>query len=125
MLRALERSERRPELMAIGKLVELRRREKGLTIEELRHEANVTESALIDLERGLRLPNTRDVICLLARFLELPADKLLAAAGLNGDPDPALSSAVLRFARQATAPERLSPPEHKALGEVLQVLAAG
>lgn len=124
-LRALERTERRPELMALGKLVELRRREKGLTVEELSRQAHVTETAFIDLERGLRMPNTRDVICLLARVLELPADKLLAATGLNGDPDPLLSSAVLRFARQATAPERLSPPEHKALGDLLQVLAAG
>ena len=99
MLRALERSELQPELMAIGKLVELRRREKGLTIEELRRQANVSETALVDLERGLRLPNTRDVICLLARVLELPADKLLAAAGLNGEPDPTLSLAVLRFAK--------------------------
>jgi transcriptional regulator with XRE-family HTH domain len=124
-LRALERLEHRPELTAIGKLVELRRREKGLTVEELGRLAHVSETALLALECGLRLPNTRDVICLLARVLELPADKLLAAAGLNGDPDPMLSSAVLRFARQATTPERLSPPEHKALGEFLQVLAAG
>ncbi len=83
MFRALERMERRPELMAIGKLVELRRREKGLTVEELCRQADVTETALLDLERGLRLPNTRDVICLLARVLELPTDKLLAASGLN------------------------------------------
>src|SRR5262245_38884404 len=110
-LAALERQDRSAELMALGKLVELRRREKNLTVAELTRRAHVTEGALVDLERGLRMPNTRDVIALLARALELPEDKLLAVAGLAGANDPALSSAALRFAAQARPTERLSPAE--------------
>jgi transcriptional regulator with XRE-family HTH domain len=119
---ALERQERSRELMALGKLIELRRREKGLTVEELTQRTHVTEAALLDLERGIRMPNTRDVIALVARALDLPEAKLRAIAGLNGVPDPTLSSAALRFAAQARPIEPLSPSEQSALGQFLKVL---
>ena len=122
-LAARERSERSPELMALGKLVELRRREKGLTVADLTRQAHVTEAALLDLERGLRLPNTRDVICLVAQVLDLPEEKLLAVAGLNGVADSDLSSAAVRFTAQASPTEQLSPSEQAALGQFLKVLA--
>lgn len=122
-LAALERQERSLELMALGKLIDLRRREKGLTVEELIRKSHVTQSALADLERGLRMPYSRDVICLLARVLELPAEKLLAVAGLNGEADLELGSAVLKIASQARPPEQLSPSEQDALEQLLEVLA--
>lgn len=120
---ALERPERSRELMALGKLIDLRRREKGLTVEELTRQTHVTEAALLDLERGIRAPNTRDVIALVAKVLDLPEEKLRAVAGLNGAPDPALSSAALRFAAQARPAEPLTPSEQSALGQFLKVLA--
>ncbi len=120
---ALERRERHPELKALGKLLELRRREKGLTVEEVARRAEVTAAALEALERGLRLLDTRDVIGAVAKALDLPAEKLLAAAGLNGSPDPELSSAVLRFAAAAQPAGRLSPSEEAALKQILNALA--
>src|SRR5205809_4813913 len=99
------------------------RPEKGLTVEELTRQARVTEAALIDLERGLRVPNTRDIIRLLARPLDLPCEKLLAVAGIGAAPDPGLSSAALRFVSQARPAEMLSPTEQAALGEFQRVLA--
>jgi len=119
---ALERLERSRELMALGRLIDLRRREKGLTVEELTQRAHVTEAALVDLERGIRAPNTRDVIALLAKVLDLPEEKLRAVAGLDGAPDPTLSSAALRFASQARPAEPLTPSEQSALGQFLKVL---
>jgi hypothetical protein len=82
----------------------------------------VTEFALADLERGLVLPNTRDVICLVAKVLELPMDKLLTIAGLNEPADPDLQSAALKFASKAGPPPQLAPSEQAALGEFLEVL---
>ncbi len=120
---AIERNERSPELMALGKLIELRRREKGLTVEALLRLARVTEAALVDLERGLRMPNTRDVISLLATAIDLPCERLLAVAGLHGTPSPKRNSAALRFASRARPVEGLSPAEQAALGEFLKVLA--
>jgi transcriptional regulator with XRE-family HTH domain len=123
-LAALERQERRPELQALGKLVELRRRERGLSVSELLRKADLTEAALAYLEEGVRMPNTRDVIYFVAPVLDLPAEKLLAVAGLTDVADPALSSAALRFAAEANAADRLSPSERLALGEFLKALTA-
>ena len=53
----------------------------------------------------------------------MPEEKLSAVAGLNGKPDPALSSAALRFAAQARPAEPLTPLEQSALGQFLKVLA--
>src|SRR5205809_1969560 len=90
------------------------RPEKGLTVEELTRQARVTEAALIDLERGLRLPNTRDIIRLLARPLDLPCEKLLAVAGIGAALDPGLSSAAsgscLRLARPRCSRRPSRPP---------------
>ncbi|HEV3440170.1 MAG TPA: helix-turn-helix transcriptional regulator [Gemmata sp.] len=122
-LAALKAEDRRPELAAVGKAVELMRRERGLSTEKLALRAHVTEDALFDLERGLRMPNTRDVIRLVCVVLDIPADKLIAAAGLSGSPDPTLTSAAMRLASQAKMPEILSAPEHAALNEFMGAIA--
>src|SRR6516162_8292095 len=90
---ALGQPARSPELLALGKLVELRRREKGSTAAALAHQACVTEAALLNLERGIRLPNTRDVTTLVAQVLDLPAEKLAALVGSQGASDPTLRAA--------------------------------
>jgi transcriptional regulator with XRE-family HTH domain len=122
-LAALEKQERRPELAAIGKVIELRRRERGFTADKLAACAHVTENALFDLERGVRMPNTRDIIRLVSAVLDLPSDKLIEAAGLGRSKDTVLSSAALRLASQAKMPMSLSPPEHAALDEFMGALA--
>jgi transcriptional regulator with XRE-family HTH domain len=119
---ALEKQERRPELAAVGKAIELRRRERGLSPEKLAASSHVTEDALFDLERGLRMPNSRDIIRLVSVVLDLPGEKLIEAAGLGRTADSMLSSAVLRLASQAKIPVSLSPPEHAALDEFMGVL---
>jgi hypothetical protein len=123
-LAALERQERSPELAAVGKVIELRRRAMGLPAEELARQAHVTQGALLDLGQGLRLPNTRDLIILVSRVLDLPGERLVAAVGLGGATDPRLRSAILQCATQAKPPERLSPPENAALAGFMEVLGA-
>ncbi|HKI36820.1 MAG TPA: helix-turn-helix transcriptional regulator [Gemmataceae bacterium] len=122
-LAAQERQERSPELAAVGKMIELRRREKGLSAEDLARQAHMTDDSLFDLERGVRMPNSRDVIVLVAEVLDLPGEKLLMAAGLSGATAPDLSSAALQCAAQAKPPERLSPPENAALVAFMEALA--
>lgn len=120
---ALQRDERLPELAAVGKMIELRRRERGLPVEELARQAHVTEASLFDLERGRRLPNTRYVIVRVAQVIDLPGEKLVAAAGLGGATDAKLSSATVQCAARARPPERLSPPENAALAAFMEALA--
>ena len=116
---------RTAELAAVGKAVELRRRERGLTPEALAREGHVTPEMLDDLERGVRVPNSAAVIRLVSKVLDLPADKLITAGGLGDTADPALQTAAVRFvSRMQQVPEHLSPPEREALTEFIGTLAA-
>ena len=123
-IRAVESQDRRPELAAVGKAVDLRRRERGLTPESLAAQAHVTVEMLFDLERGVRMPNSPSVIRLVSRVLDLPADKLIAAGGLSQVADPALQTAAMRFVGRARPPEPLSPPEREALTQFIGELGA-
>ncbi len=122
-LAALEHQETSPELAAVGILLDLRRRKLSLSVSDLARRAHVAEGELASLGRGLKMPNSRDVIVLLAQALGLPAEKLLAAAGLGGTADPDLRLAAIRCADQARAPVPLSPTEDAALGDFLGALA--
>ena len=120
---AVERQDRRPELAAVGKAVDLRRRERGLTPETLAEQARVTVEMLFDLERGVVMPNSPSVIRLVSRVLDLPADKLIAAGSLSPVAAPDLQTAAMRFVRHAQAPEQLSPREREALTAFIGALA--
>lgn len=122
-LAALERQEGSAELAAVGKVLELRRREKGLSAAELARQAHVTEAALFDLERGVRIPNSKDVIILVAQVLGLPGERLIGAAGLNGTTDRDLGLAALQCADRAKVPAPLSPPENAALAGFMEALS--
>ena len=120
---ALESAAQSLERMALGKLVELRRRQKGLTAEELAKQARVTPAALLNLEHGIRLPNTPDVTALVAPVLDLPAEKLAALAGGRGPLAPAPRAAASQFTAQTRSVVPLSPAEQSALGHFLEALA--
>lgn len=120
---ALECREHRVELAAVGQLLDLRRRELGLEIDELAKRAHVAPESLNDLERGLVMPNSADVIRLVARALNLPGDKLVEAASIDGATDPILSRAALRCADRAKSPNRLYPGEREALTEFIGILS--
>jgi len=121
-LAAWERQDIRPELAAVGKAIDLRRREKGVTSQELASRARVTVESLTEMERGLMMPNSPDIIRLVSKVLELPADKLLIAAGLTETSDATLRAAALRLVHQTKTPESLTPVEQAALTEFIDVL---
>ncbi len=118
----LDRQERLAERAALGKLVELRRREKGLSVAELAAQAKVTIGDVVSIEWGVTGVTTPEVLGALSRLLNLPVEKLLGLAGFNGDSDPAIQDAAVRFAAQASPAEKLSPTEHAALTSFVEVL---
>ena len=120
---ARQKHEILPELAAVGRLIDLRRREQGLSLDELRLRANVSADALDDLNHGLRMPTTVDVIRQLAGILQLPGEKLIDAAGLNGSTGCDLSSAAIRYADLAR-PSELTPHERQALHGFMGALTA-
>lgn len=71
-------------VQAMGRNVREARRARGLSQEELAHEAGMKRSYLSDLERGLRNPTVR-ALGRLANALGMSASELLKEASIGAD----------------------------------------
>lgn len=71
----------------LGRNVRDQRRRRGLSQEELAHDAGMKRSYLSDLERGTRNPTVR-ALGRIATALGIPPEDLLSKSesGLKGDP---------------------------------------
>jgi transcriptional regulator with XRE-family HTH domain len=108
---------------AFAKLVELRRRELRLTVEELAARAEVDTADLVGIELGKAdVPELRTV-AKLAAVLKLPAHKLLELSGLVTPKSARFAEAVVRFAAKSEPVDKLSREEHDALEEFVKFLA--
>jgi transcriptional regulator with XRE-family HTH domain len=111
--------------LALGKLVELRRRERAMTVDRLAAVAGASIGDVVRIERGLVEGLSISVIESVARALDLPSGKL---AQLVEPPSPEvtpLEEAAAQFAARVTEAESLRPTESSALSDFVRVLAAG
>jgi transcriptional regulator with XRE-family HTH domain len=104
-----------------ARLIELARRKKSLSVEQLAEQANVDLSEIVEIERGDSIvPEVRTVFQ-LATVLDLPQERLMEVAGLAA-PRPEVSHAALRFAARSESTAKLTPAESDALEEFVKVL---
>jgi transcriptional regulator with XRE-family HTH domain len=78
---------------ALGQFIRVQRQLAQLSLRELAERARVSNPYLSQVERGLHEPSVR-VLKAIASALGLPAETLLAEAGLLEDDDEAASSAT-------------------------------
>jgi transcriptional regulator with XRE-family HTH domain len=104
-------------MVALGKLVELKRREAGLTIENLASAANLTVRDIVQLERGLDDTVNNDWLASVAGVLQLPPNlaKMLTMSG-------PIQEAAVRFTTQISQSDELKPSERIALSEFVSAL---
>jgi HTH-type transcriptional regulator, competence development regulator len=108
---------------AFAKLIELRRRELRLTVEQLASRAEVETAELVGIELGkVDTPELRTV-AKLATVLKLPAQKLMQLSGLATPKNARFAEAVVRFAAKSEPVDKLSREEHEALEEFVKFLA--
>jgi HTH-type transcriptional regulator, competence development regulator len=108
---------------AFAKLIELRRRELRLTVEQLATRADVDTAELVGIELGnVDTPELRTV-AKLATALKLPAQKLIQLSGLVTPKNARFAEAVVRFAAKSEPVDKLSRGEHEALEEFVKFLA--
>ena len=81
------------QLRALGDFIKAQRQLAELSLRELAARTNVSNPYLSQIERGLHEPSVR-VLKAIASALGLPAETLLAEAGLLEDDDEAASSAT-------------------------------
>lgn len=107
---------------AFVRLLQLLRRERRLSLEQLAQKADVELAELVKIETDESFKPTPRTIHQLAGFLKLPAKKLMALAGLLQIKDYNLQQASVRFAARSEPVEDVTPEEHAALEEYVKFL---
>jgi transcriptional regulator with XRE-family HTH domain len=109
--------------IAFGKFVNLMRRQRGYSMEQLAETAELETSELLAIEDGLHhVPEPRTVYR-LARTFNVPQRRLLQLAGLAAANDTALQREAVRFAARSETLQKLTPEENAALEAFVAVLS--
>ena len=115
--------EREQTRVAFGKLIELMRRRKGWTVEELASEADLDIGDVLLIEDDLAVPPEPRAVYQLAKVFEIPQINLMQVSGLTVPRDPNLRQETVRFAARSQSVEKLSQSEHLALEQFVSVLS--
>jgi transcriptional regulator with XRE-family HTH domain len=106
---------------AFSRLVEYRRRNLELSVEQLAEQADVDLEEIVEIEtKASVVPNVRTVYQ-LATALKLEPGTLMEVVGLTTT-RPQIRSAAVRFAARSESTARLSHDEQEALEEFVKVL---
>jgi len=109
--------------LAFRRLISLRRRDLGLSIEELSQMSGASLLDLIRAERDEDFEPEPRLVYQLARILKLPDAKMMQLAGLSAANEQGFGDIAVRFAARSEPVERLTPTEHEALEEFVKFLA--
>jgi len=107
---------------AFVKLLQLKRRERKLSVEELAIKADLDMAELLRIESDEAYIATPFSVHKLAEFFKLPERPLMALAGLLTVKDAQFQQQALRFAARSEPVEKLSREEHRALEEYVKFL---
>jgi hypothetical protein len=124
---ACELADRRAESpasrLAFRRLIALRRRELGMSFEEVARRSGASLLEVFRAERDDEFDVEPRLVSQLAGALRLPEARMMQLAGLAEAKDPVLGEVAVRFAARSEPVERLSPEEHEALDEFVKFLA--
>jgi transcriptional regulator with XRE-family HTH domain len=107
---------------AFVKLLQLKRRERKLSVEELAAKADLDMAELLRIESDEGYVAAPFSVHKLAEFFKLPERPLMALAGLLKVKDAQFQQQALRFAARSEPVEKLSKEEHRALEEYVKFL---
>lgn len=108
---------------AFAKLIELRRRERRLSVEQLAQRADIDLGEVVSLERGDACKPEPRTVYKLAAVLALPEDTLMQLSGLTEPKDSRFAEEAIRFAARSEPINKLSREEHDALEEFVKFLS--
>lgn len=107
---------------AFGSLINLQRRKRQWTIEELAQQAEIDLDEAVSIEEDPAYRPEPRAVFQLAKVLTLPIKKLLVLSGNAEQANPRLETAAVRFAARSRAVEKLSEAEAAALNEFVAAL---
>lgn len=108
--------------LAFGRFVELMRRKRGWTIQQLADKADIDVGELLVIEKNPQHEAELSTVHGLAKTLEIPAKRLIRMAGLAEERSSRLFDASLRFAASAESTTPLTHEEEIALQTYLKVV---
>lgn len=109
--------------IAFGRFVNLMRRRRGLSMEELAQVADLDASELLVIEDDLHyVPEPRTVFKLATTF-EVSQQRLMQLAGLAAANDASFRQEAVRFAARSEAVHKLTREESSALEAFVAVLS--
>jgi transcriptional regulator with XRE-family HTH domain len=109
--------------IAFGRFVQLMRRKRGLTLEDLETKADIDLGELVSIEEGIpHVPEPR-TIYQLAQFFKVPSKGLLQLSGLSKARDARFEHEAVRFAARSESVEKLTDEEAAALERFIAVLS--
>jgi len=107
---------------AFIRLLQLARRDRRLTLEQLSDKLDVELGELVGLETDEHYSPQPRTVKKIAEFLNVPAEKLFVLSGLTRAKDAHFEEAALRFAARSQPTEELSDEEHQALQDYVKFL---
>lgn len=108
--------------LALGRFVELKRRQERLTIEDLAEKADIEISELLKIEHGRLLePETR-TLYQIATVFGVNHHKLMGLSGLTKSKDMSFVEDAVKYAARSESLEALSKEEQAALDGLISVL---
>lgn len=109
--------------IAFGRFVNLMRRRRGYSVEQLARAADLDLSELLVIEDDLRyVPEPRTVFR-LAQTFDVPQQRLMQVAGLAAANDDGLREEAVRFAARSESVQKLTREEAQALEAFVAVLS--
>ena len=109
--------------LALGRFINLMRRDQGLSIEGLAHKADIEIGELLSLENNAsHLPDVR-TLYQLSEVFGVSQEKLMGLSGLTHANDDDYVEEAVRFAAKSASVEVLSEDEHAILNGLISVLS--
>lgn len=109
--------------LSLARLIELTRRHRQLTVEQLAKEADVDLVELLAIENAEDVKPEPRTLHRLAGFLKVKVEGLLELAGAVTNRQSRIGEAALRFAARSEPMAKLTPEEEKALNEFVRELS--
>jgi len=109
--------------LALGPLVQLMRRKRGLSMEKLAQEARVDLVEIVSIERDASFRPEPRTVYQIANVFDLPSKSLLQLSGNSVVKDAQFRQEAVRFAARSESVARLTRDEQRALEEYVSFLS--
>lgn len=109
--------------IVFGRLINLMRRQRGISLEQLAADADVTLNELVGIESDMDYRPALRTTYQLANYFHMPRTGFMQLAGLTDQKNARLAEGAVRYAAPAESTAELTPEENADLEAFVAVLS--